>query len=79
MANFNPTSTYSDLVNTGLTTGKIEEIFEKLSQESLEKSDAKVKTLTTMMEPVITIVLGGVVALIVFSLFIPMFAVLDSM
>ena len=79
MANFNPTSTYSDLVNTGLTTGKIEEIFEKLSQESLEQSDAKVKTLTTMMEPVITIVLGGVVALIVFSLFIPMFAVLDSM
>lgn len=78
MANFNPTNEYSDLINTGLTTGRIEEIFEKLSKETLEKADSKVKTLTSMMEPVITIMIGAVVALLVLSLFLPMFKVMDS-
>lgn len=78
IANFNPTSEYSDLVSTGLTTGRLDEIFAKISQETLEKADAKVKFLVTMMEPMITIVIGGVVALLVLSLFMPMFKIMDS-
>lgn len=78
MSNFNPTSEYADLVNTGLSTGRIEEIFEKISQDTLKASDTKVKSITAMIEPVITIFLGGVIALIVFSLFMPMFKVMDA-
>lgn len=79
MANFSPTSEYSDLINTGLATGRVEEIFEKISKETLEKADNKVKTLTTMMEPAITLMIGGVVAILVLSLFMPMFKIMDTM
>lgn len=78
MANYNPTSEYADLVHTGLATGRLEEIFAKISQETLEKADAKVKFLISMMEPTITVVIGGVVALLVLSLFMPMFRIMDS-
>jgi len=78
MANFNPTSDYADLISVGLATGRLEEIFLKISQETLEQSDSKVKTLTSMMEPVITIFIGAAVALLVLSLFMPMFKLIDT-
>lgn len=78
MANFSPTSEYADLISTGLATGRVEEIFGKISKETLEKADNKVKVLTAMMEPAITLMIGGIVALLVLSLFMPMFKIMDT-
>lgn len=76
---FSPTHEFSELIGTGLTTGKIEDIFEKIGMETTEKADESVKMMTSMIEPMITVCIGGMVGVLVLSLFMPMFAIMDTL
>lgn len=72
------TNEYSEFISTGLATGKLSEIFEKISQTTLDDANNRVKVLLTMIEPIITIIMGACVALIVMALFMPMFSLIDA-
>lgn len=72
------TNEFTDLIAIGVQTGRLYEVFEKLSEETGTRAETKVKFLTTMMEPAITIVIGAMVAIIVMSLFMPMFTIIDT-
>jgi type IV pilus assembly protein PilC len=43
-----------------------------------EQVEAAVKALTSILEPVMIIVVGGIVGFIVISMYLPMFKVYDS-
>ena len=72
------TNDYAELVSTGLQTGKLSEMLEKISETTLTEANDKVKVLVTMIEPAITMVLGVCVATLVLALFMPMFALIDT-
>ena len=72
------TNDYAELVSTGLQTGKLSEMLEKISETTLTEANDKVKILVTMIEPAITMVLGVCVATLVMALFMPMFALIDT-
>jgi type IV pilus assembly protein PilC len=43
-----------------------------------EQVDAAVKALTSILEPVMIVVVGGIVGFIVIAMYLPMFKVYDS-
>lgn len=72
------TNDYAELVSTGLQTGKLGEILDRISDTTLTQANDKIKVLVTMIEPAITIVMGVCVAVLVMALFMPMFSLIDA-
>lgn len=72
------TNDYAEYISTGLATGRLNEMFEKISHTSFELANNRVKLLLTLIEPMITIVMGICVAVIVMALFMPMFNLIDT-
>lgn len=66
------------LVKVGEETGKIDENMLKASEYFEEEVNESVKTLTTVMEPLIMIVLGVSVGFLIFSVITPIYGVLSS-
>lgn len=72
------TNDYAELVSTGLQTGKLVDIFNRISDTTLNQANDKIKIMITMIEPAITIVMGVCVAVLVMALFMPMFSLIDA-
>lgn len=66
------------LVEIGVTSSKIPEVMTKLANQYEIESEDTLKKLTGMMEPLMMIVVGGVVGVVVISMFLPMMSVLDT-
>jgi len=66
------------LVKVGEETGKLDENMLKASEYFEQEVNESVKTLTTIMEPVIMIVLGISVGFLIFSVITPIYGVLSS-
>lgn len=66
------------LVEIGVTSSKIPEVMTKLANQYEVESEDTLKKLTGMMEPLMMIVVGGVVGVVVISMFLPMMSVLDT-
>ena len=75
---FSPTYNYTELISSGIITGKIDEVFEKVSNDLEEQTDAKLNFITSMVEPVLSILMGVMVGFLVLALFLPMFSIMDS-
>lgn len=60
------------MVAIGEKTGQLEEMLENVSSSYEMQVDSKVSTLTTVMEPLVIVVMGVIVALIVFAVLSPM-------
>lgn len=63
----------SQMVSVGEETGKISEIFGKVSHVFEVESDQKLKALTSVIEPIILIFLGIGVAILVISIIMPIY------
>ncbi len=68
----------SQMIGVGEETGAMDTMLEKVADFYDSEVDAAVKALTSIMEPVMIIVVGGIVGVIVISMYMPLFSIYNS-
>lgn len=68
----------SHMVGVGEETGNMDQMLAKVADFYEDEVDAAVKGLMSILEPVLIVVIGGAVGFIVISMYLPLFAVYDS-
>jgi type IV pilus assembly protein PilC len=68
----------SQMVAVGEETGELDTMLSKIADFYDDEVAAAVKALTSIMEPVMIIVVGGIVGVIVVSMYLPLFSVYNS-
>jgi type IV pilus assembly protein PilC len=63
------------MVGVGEETGALDAMLDKIAEFYEDRVDASVKALTSIMEPIMIIVIGGMVGFIVISMYMPLFEV----
>ena len=66
------------MVGVGEETGGLEQTLSKVADFYEAEVEAAVKSLTSILEPVMIIVIGGIVGFVVISMYLPMFKVYDA-
>lgn len=65
----------SQMIAVGEETGKVDEILSKLNAYFTEEVNNTVNNLTTLMEPIILVVMGVVIGLIAVAIYMPIFQI----
>ena len=73
------TSLAVEMIKVGEATGALEEMLTNVAEFYDESIDAALQKLITLIEPVILIVMGGIIATILLSIYLPMFTMLSNM
>ena len=68
----------SHMVGVGEETGAMDQMLSKIADFYEDQVDASVKSLTSILEPIMLVVVGGMVGFIVISMYMPLFKVYDS-
>jgi type IV pilus assembly protein PilC len=68
----------TQMIGVGEETGALETMMTKVAEFYEDQVDAAVKALTSILEPVMIVVVGAIVGFIVISMYLPMFKVYDS-
>ena len=68
-----------EMTQTGEETGNLDEMLENLGDYYQEESDKKIELVSTLMEPVIIVVMGVVVGFIVMAMMLPIFDISTSL
>lgn len=71
-------SMVSHMVSVGEESGQLETMLGKIADFYDAEVDAKVKALTSMLEPLMIMVVGGIVGFIVIAMYLPIFQLYDS-
>ncbi len=66
------------MVGVGEETGALDAMLDKVAEFYEDQVEASVKALTSILEPVMIIVIGGIVGFIVISMYLPLFSVYNS-
>jgi type IV pilus assembly protein PilC len=66
------------MIGVGEETGALETMLAKVADFYEDQVDAAVKALTSILEPIMIIVVGGIVGFIVIAMYLPMFKVYDQ-
>jgi type IV pilus assembly protein PilC len=66
------------MVAVGEETGQLESMLTKVSDFYETEVDAKVKALTSLLEPIMIVFVGGIVGFIVISMYLPIFELYDK-
>ena len=66
------------MVSVGEETGQLEQMLSKIADFYEAEVDAKVKALTSLIEPLMIIFVGVVVGYIVISMYLPIFSLYDK-
>ena len=66
------------MVTVGEETGQLEQMLTKVADFYEAEVDAKVKALTSLLEPMMIVFVGGMVGLIVISMYLPIFSLYDK-
>lgn len=66
------------MVAVGEETGQLENMLTKVSDFYETEVDAKVKALTSLLEPIMIVVVGSIVGFIVISMYLPIFSLYDK-
>jgi len=66
------------MIGVGEETGALETMMEKIADFYEDQVDAAVKALTSILEPIMIIVVGSLVGFIIIAMYMPMFKVYDS-
>jgi type IV pilus assembly protein PilC len=67
-----------DMISVGEETGALDTMLTKVADFYEEEVSAAVKAITSILEPVMIIVVGGMVGFIVISMYLPLFKVYDQ-
>jgi type IV pilus assembly protein PilC len=68
----------SHMVGVGEETGALDQMLTKIAEFYEDQVDAAVKSLTSILEPVMIVVVGGMVGFIVIAMYMPLFKVYDQ-
>ena len=68
----------AQMVGVGEETGALDTMLAKIADFYDSEVEAAVKALTSIMEPVMIIVVGGIVGVIVISMYLPLFSIYNS-
>ena len=71
-------SMVSHMVGVGEETGAMDQMLSKIADFYEDQVDAAVKSLTSILEPVMIVFVGGIVGFIVISMYMPLFKVYDQ-
>ena len=66
------------MIAVGEDTGQLEHMLGKVADFYEAEVDAKVKALTSLIEPLMIVFVGGVVGFIVISMYLPIFTLYDK-
>jgi type IV pilus assembly protein PilC len=66
------------MVGVGESTGELDTMLTKIAEFYEERVAAAVKALTSILEPVMIVVIGGMVGFIVIAMYLPLFKVYDQ-
>jgi len=64
---------YKTLYRTGERSGEMEEIFRYLGEHYTEELDKSIQKITSILEPVLILLIGGIIAVILAGLYLPLF------
>jgi type IV pilus assembly protein PilC len=67
-----------DMLGVGEETGAMDQMLSKIADFYEDQVEASVKSLTSILEPVMLVVVGGIVGFIVVSMYMPLFKVYDQ-
>ena len=70
---------FCELVSLGEETGRLDAVFIELEGYYEREAASEIKVMTSLIEPLSTILVGAAVAAIVFSIFIPLMSVVDAL
>jgi type IV pilus assembly protein PilC len=68
----------TQMIGVGEETGALETMMTKIADFYEEQVEAAVKALTSILEPIMILFVGGIVGFIVIAMYLPMFKVYDS-
>jgi type IV pilus assembly protein PilC len=66
------------MISVGEETGQLEQMLTKVADFYETEVDAKVKALTSLLEPLMIVFVGGMVGIIVISMYLPIFELYDK-
>lgn len=66
------------MVSVGEETGQLEHMLSKIADFYETEVDAKVKALTSLIEPLMIVFVGGIVGFIVIAMYLPIFSLYDK-
>jgi type IV pilus assembly protein PilC len=66
------------MVGVGEETGALDSMLDKVAEFYEDQVEASVKALTSILEPIMIIFIGGIVGFIVVSMYLPLFSVYNS-
>jgi len=67
------------MIRIGEETGQLDKMLEKVASWYDQELDEQVKALTSLIEPIMIVFVGGIVAVIALSIFGPMIAVMENL
>jgi type IV pilus assembly protein PilC len=66
------------MIDVGEETGELDKMLLKIADNYEEEMDVAVASLVSLLEPVMVVVLGGIVGFIVIALFMPLVQLISS-
>jgi type IV pilus assembly protein PilC len=66
------------MISVGEESGQLEQMLTKVADFYEAEVDAKVKALTSLLEPMMIVFVGGMVGVIVISMYLPIFELYDK-
>src|SRR6266540_549069 len=66
------------MMAVGEETGQLEQMLSKVADFYEAEVDAKIKTLTSLLEPMMIVFVGGMVGIIVIAMYLPIFSLYDK-
>lgn len=67
------------LVEVGISSGKITEVLDKIAEQYEKEVDVSLKRITSMIEPIMIVVVGILAGTVVIAIFLPMFEMTSNM
>jgi type IV pilus assembly protein PilC len=67
-----------NMIDVGEETGELDKMLLKIADNYDEEIDVAVASLVSLLEPVMVVVLGGIVGFIVIALFMPLVSLINS-
>jgi len=71
-------SMVTHMVGVGEETGALDSMLDKVAEFYEDQVEASVKALTSILEPLMIIIIGGIVGFIVISMYLPLFSVYNQ-